>query len=220
MAAAVETEARAAGVPREVKVSRDREGAVDSHSPVSAVRVEGDSPAVSLSPVNAARAVSLSRVAADFRAEAASLEADKVFRVAAADSPAADRDSPVSAAFLAAKDSAVASVAISAAVIVGISGVAIADIIAAVIAAVATASVHTDMGMDTTPVTATMAATMAVLIATPMATMTSGAFGIQIHSALMTRTPTATATNNHSLPPLNVDLNEPVPNRLIVYTPI
>ena len=188
-----ETEVRAAA-----GVSQDREeAAADNRSPVSVVPVEEDSPAVnpavSLSRVNAARADSPSRVAADFRAEAASPVADKVSLVAA-DSPVAGRDSPASVASPEAKDSGAAIVAISAAVITIISVVAIADIIAE---AVIMAAAPTDMGMGITRATATTAVIMADLIATPMATMTSGAIGIQIPTAVTTLTPTDTATSGH-----------------------
>jgi hypothetical protein len=214
MVAVVETEVRAAGVSREVKIPRDREGAADHRSPVSVVRVAEDSPAASLSRVNADPADNRSRVAADFPvegvsleadkdspAEAASPEADKGSRVAA-DFQAAGRDSPASAAFLA-KDFGVAIAATSAVGIVVISGVAIADIIGAVIAGVdtmASPSAPTDTVMDTTRVTATTAAIMAGPIATPTATMISGAFGIQILFALTTLTTTDTATNGNHAP--------------------
>jgi hypothetical protein len=164
----VETEVRAAGA------SQDREGAADNRSPVSVVPVEEDSPAVSLSRVNADRVDNRPRAVADFPVQGASLEADKDSRVAAG------RDSRASAAFLEVKDSGV--------VIAGISGVAIADIIAVAIA-------PTDTAMDTTPVTATTAVIMAGPIATPMATMIDGAIGIPTLSAVTTLTPTGTATS-------------------------
>ena len=172
----METEVRAAGA------SQDREvGAADNRSPVSVVPVQEDSPAVSLSRVNADRADNRSRVVADFPVAGASLEADKDSPAEAA-SPEADkgsrvaagRDSRASAVFLEVKDSAVV----------------IADIIAAAIA-----PTDTDTAMDTTPVTATTAVIMAGPIATPMATMIDGAIGIPTLSAVMTLTPTVTATN-------------------------
>jgi hypothetical protein len=170
--------------------SQDRAGAAaDNRFPVSVVPVEEDSPAVSLSRVNADRADSHSRVAADFPVEGAFPEADKGSQVAA-DSPAAGRDFRASAAFLAAKDSGVA--------IVEISAVVIADIIAAAIAGVDTTD--TVMDMDTIPVTATMAVIMAGLIATPMATMISGAIGIPIPSVLTVPTDTDTATSGNHAP--------------------
>jgi hypothetical protein len=196
----VETEVQAAAVPREVKVSQDREGAAaDNRSPVSVVPVEGDSPAVSLSRVNADRADSRFRVAvADFPgaagaspeagkgspAEAVSPEADKGYRLAAG------RDSLANAAFPEGKDSGV--------VIGGISGVAIAEIIAAAIAVVdimASPIAPTDTATDTTRATATMAVIMAGPIAIPTATMIDGAIGIPTLSALTTLTPTVTATS-------------------------
>jgi hypothetical protein len=200
----VETEVRAAGV------SRDREGAAGNLSPVSVVRVVVDSPVDSLSRVNADRADNRSRVAADFPvegafpeagkdspAEAASPEADKGSRVAA-DSQAAGRDSPASVAFLAAKDSGVAIEGIIAAATAGIIVAAIAGVDTTV-DIMASPSAPTDTGMDTTPVTATTGVIMAGLIATPTATMTNGAIGIPILSALTTLTPTVTATReNHA----------------------
>jgi hypothetical protein len=199
MAAVEETEVQAAAVPRGGKVSQDREGAADNRSPVSVVPVEEDSPAASLSRVNADRADNRFRAAAaDFPeaagaspeadkgspAEAASPEADKGSRLAAG------RDSRANAAFLEVKDSGV--------VIVGISGVAIADIIAAAIAEVdimASPIAPTDTAMDTTPVTATTVGTMAGPIATPTATMINGAIGIPTLSALTILMPTVTATS-------------------------
>jgi len=171
--AAVETEVRAAGA------SQDREGAADNHSPVSVVPVEEDSPAVSLSRVNADQADNRSRAVADFRVLGASLEGDRDSPAEAA-SPEADKDSRASAVFLEVKD----------------SGVAIADIIAAAIAPTDTA-----MAMDTTRVSGTTAVIMVGHIATPMATMIDGAIGIPTLSVVTTLTPTFTATSCIHAPP-------------------
>jgi len=173
----VETEVRAAGA------SQDREGAADNYSPVSVVPVEEDSPAVSLSRVNADQADNRSRAVADFRVLGASLDGDKDSPAEAA-SPEADKDSRASAVFLEVKDSGV--------VIAGISGMAIADIIAAAIAPTDTAMA---MAMDTTRVSGTTAVIMVGHIATPMATMIDGAIGIPTLSVVTTLTPTVTATS-------------------------
>ena len=164
----METEVRAAGA------SRDREGAADNRSPVSVVPAE-DSPAVSLSRVNADQADNRSRAVADFRVLGASLEGDKDSPAEAA-SPEADKDSRASAVFLEVKD----------------SGVVIADIIAAAIAPTDTAMA---MAMDTTRVSGTTAVIMVGHIATPMATMIDGAIGIPTLSVVTTLTPTVTATS-------------------------